>query len=146
MNENKNDDNNLEINLGSLTIVEKQYNSDDFNSLEQIEKIDDHFGEETHVISNFNNNEKLSTKEDQTATIPEDCPTDSKTKNNFEEEEKCFKQKLVEWLKDNDLKLSPKFPLTIASSSNVVTNGISGNTGQGLLGDTSLQRSFFVGM
>lgn len=137
MREKKIDDSNLEVNLGSLTILEKQYNFEDFNNLEQIEKIDDHdhLTEETQVISNYNNNKKTQNMEDQININFEDFLHEPEVENNINEDDKIFKQKLVIWLKDDDLKLLPKFPLSLTNSSNDVIDGNSGNTDQGPLGD-----------
>ena len=58
---------------------------------------------------------------------------EGKSKNgNKKEEENAFKERLVVWLKDNEVKLSPKHSLDIPSSStNLVTEaiGIMENTG-----------------
>lgn len=72
-----------------------------------------------------------------------------KTNNEKEKRWKNFKERLVVWLKDNELKLSPKHPLNIPSTSNVhvLESRESGdNFVKEPLGDLDFTWSSFVGM
>lgn len=72
MKADRNEGFNLEINLGSLSIMDKSYNSDDLNSLEQIEKIDEHFIEQTQLIDSKNgSNTSLQPKIGRAHTMKE---------------------------------------------------------------------------
>lgn len=92
----KNDDNDLEVNLGSLSIVKKQYNSEDFNSLEQIKKIDDQdLVGATQVFNYCNNAERLQSKDDHKNTNSYGSHHELATENNNEDDEKYNKRKFL---------------------------------------------------
>lgn len=61
---------------------------------------------ETQTYTRFNNTEENLNRGDRVVINKEGRKDELPTNDNKEYEEKTFKQKLVLWLKENDLKLS----------------------------------------
>lgn len=73
---------------------------------ERINEINTIYVPETQTYTSFNNTEENLNRGDRVVINKEGRKDELPTNDNKEYEEKTFKQKLVLWLKENDLKLS----------------------------------------
>ncbi|TYK05442.1 hypothetical protein E5676_scaffold83G001410 [Cucumis melo var. makuwa] len=103
-----------------------------------ITKIDDYFIEKTPLICKQSGMDSHHTIKDQKDTHYEGEPSDPLKNENVVQDENLFKQKLVEWLKENELKLSHKYPTNMDNSSYVVIDSVPATSGEEPKGDTDL--------
>lgn len=114
------DDNstNLMVDLGPLSTLETlQYSNGNLMQTDKPTKTSKEEAPEATALKTNSNTERISMEEDVKEEEDIGKEIEGNSSDSKEVKEKAFKAKLVDWLKENELKLSPKHPLDYTSTS-----------------------------